>query len=121
MPEYFFKNPETEEIISVIQKMNDVHEYIENGIKFERLFTIPQASIDTNIDPRSARDFVEKTGRKKGTIGDLWNTSAECAEKRGEPDKKYDVWSKSRKNKIHPEKAQKDLKKDLNALGFDYS
>lgn len=121
MPEYFFQNPKTGEIKSIIQRMNDIHEFSENGIKFDRLFTVPQASIDTNIDPRSSRDFVEKTGRKKGTIGDLWDKSAECAEKRGEPDKKYDVWSKSRKNKIHPDKAHKDLQKDLNSLGFDYS
>ena len=54
MPLYLFKNPKTNKIISVFQAMNDDHSYSENGIKYERIFTVPNASIDSQIDPNSS-------------------------------------------------------------------
>lgn len=82
MPVYLFKNPNTEEIVHVVQSMNDDHEYSENGVKFERVFTIPNATIDDNIDPNSSQAFIEKTGKMKGTLGEIWDYSQELSNKR---------------------------------------
>lgn len=84
MPEYLFKNPETGEVKSIIQGINEVHEYSENGKQWSREFTVPQASIDTNYDEMSAKDFVEKTRNKKGTLGEIWDKSKELSQKRTE-------------------------------------
>lgn len=82
MPIYLFKNPNTGEIVQTVQAMNDSHEYSENGVKFERIFTIPNAMIDESIDPNSSQAFVEKTGKMKGTLGEIWDYSQELSEKR---------------------------------------
>lgn len=82
MPEYLFQNPFTYEIVSVVQNMNDVHEYEQDGIKFVRIFTIPNSSKDTRCDPFNSKDFVNKTRDKKGTLGELWDLSKELSEKR---------------------------------------
>ena len=82
MPLYLFKNPKTNKIVSVFQAMNDDHSYSENGIKYERIFTVPNASIDSQIDPNSSQQFVEKTGKMKGTLGEIWDYSKEMSEKR---------------------------------------
>jgi len=84
MPIYIFQNPQTKEVIEILQNMNENHEYFnEEGVKYTRLYTIPNYSIDSKIDPFSSRDFAEKTRNKKGTIGDLLNESKELSEKRG--------------------------------------
>lgn len=84
MPIYTFENPKTGETIDIIQSMNDKHEYIdEYGIKYKRVYYSPNASIDSQIDAFSSKDFAEKTRNKKGTIGDLLDKSKELSEKRG--------------------------------------
>lgn len=63
--------------------MNDEKEYIENGEKWTRLFTTPNASIDTKINAFSSKDFVEKTKSKKGmTIGDAFDESQRLSDER---------------------------------------
>ena len=71
MPIYLFKNPNTGKTISVFQAMNDDHTYSEEGIKYERVFTIPNAQIDTEFGLDSSSKFVEKTGKMKGTLGEI--------------------------------------------------
>jgi hypothetical protein len=82
MPIYLFKNPKTGFIAQVFQVMNDKHIYSENGIEFERIFTAPNAQIDSQIDPNSSVQFIEKTGKMKGTMGEIWDYSKELSEKR---------------------------------------
>ena len=82
MPIYLYHNDTSGETKEVFQRMNDVHEYEEDGIKWRRLFTCPMASIDTKIDPDSPKQFLDKTGNKKGTMGDLMDLSAELSSKR---------------------------------------
>ena len=48
---------------------------IESGVN-------PNTSIDTQIDPWSTKDFVDKTKNKGGTLGDLFDKSAELSRKR---------------------------------------
>lgn len=80
MPLYLFKNPKTGSVVQVFQFMNENHEYSENGIEFERVYTIPNAQINCKID--SAEKFVEKTGNMKGTLGEIWDYSQELSNKR---------------------------------------
>ena len=83
MPVYLFQNPKTKEIVEIVQKMSDPHEYTdEEGVKHKRVYTLPNASIDTQIDPFSSREFVDKTKDKGITMGELWDASQDASEKR---------------------------------------
>ena len=46
MPHYQYHNPKTGEIKCVEQRMNDKHEYIENGELWERLYDVPAGYVD---------------------------------------------------------------------------
>jgi hypothetical protein len=84
MPIYLFQNPKTKEIVEVFQTMKENHVFFnKEGLEYSRVFTVPNASIDTSINPFSSKDFVEKTANKSGTIGDLLDKSKELSEKRG--------------------------------------
>jgi len=83
MPVYVYKNPETGETVEVVQKMNDFHIYIDyDGLEWHRVFTAPNAAVDTKIDGCSSQDFVDKTRGKGMTMGQLWDESAAASEKR---------------------------------------
>jgi hypothetical protein len=82
MPIYTFINKLTGETKDVVQKMNEHHIYSEGGVVWDRIFDVPEANIAASIDPFSSRDFIQKTKERSGTIGDLWDQSAELSEKR---------------------------------------
>lgn len=90
MPEYRFFNTETKEYRDVFFKMNDDKIYNgEDGSeigKWVRRWTKPNASVDSisSLDPFNTKAYVEKTGKTKGTLGDLWNISKEASERRAE-------------------------------------
>lgn len=84
MPLYVYKHPETEEHKEVFQTMHEKHEYSEDGVEWRRVFVAPNASIDTRIDPFSQSEFRERTGSKKGTVGDMLDYSAEMSAQRAE-------------------------------------
>ena len=85
MPIYIFKHPETEEYKEIVQTMNEEHVYVdESGLKWNRIFTIPNATIDTKEDAWNHNGFVEKTGKMKGTVGDVLDYSSELSAKRAE-------------------------------------
>jgi len=77
---YLYQNPNTKEIIEVVQKMNDEHTFFKDGINWIRLFTSPCPKI--GINPFSQEDWNNQTRNTRGTIGDLWDKSAELSEKR---------------------------------------
>jgi hypothetical protein len=109
MPYYLFSHPETGETQDIFFHMNDEKVYIdENGVKWNREFTVPQASIDANIDPYSKRAFMDKTN-KAGTFGEMMDLSKELSEKRGgkeDPIKqKYKKNWKEKRNLNHTPKA----------------
>lgn len=120
MPIYLFKNPKTGKIVSVFQQMNEEHIHSEDGIKYERVFTVPNAQIDSDIDVDSSEKFIEKTGKMKGTLGEIWDYSQELSNKRAEKNggidpvrqKAEEKYSKKRrgmkyKNKINPSEMPK--------------
>jgi hypothetical protein len=109
---YVYQHPEDGRIIEVSQGMNDVHEYYEDDIKWNRVFTVPNATIDTKIDPFSPQAFADKTN-KKGTMGDLIDRSKELSEQRKEkrgfdPVLKKEVDDYKKKFKVaHPSEIKK--------------
>ena len=114
MPIYVYLNTETEEYREIVQKMSDVHEYFgESGDEksWKRVFTCPNASIDSQIDPFNSRDFMRKTGAKKGTYGDLLDKSSELSHQRAEKtggidpvkEKYFKEYSAKRRGAKHPD------------------
>ena len=112
MPIYVYKNPETNEYREVFQGMNDKHIYSEDGVEWKRVFLSPNASIDSSIDPFNKQQYMDATHKKKGTMGDMMDLSAELSAKRSEkvggldPVKEnfYDNYAKERKGAQHPER-----------------
>jgi len=111
MPSYEFINPDTLEMIEVSQRMSEPHVYIdENGLEWKRVWSSPNAAIDTDLNPEDRQGFLRKTESKNITMGDMMDQSAEMSRKRaklhgGEDpvQRKYlDDWSKKRKGKKHP-------------------
>ena len=84
MPIYMFQNPNSGETIELVQKMKDEHIYIdENGLQWNRVFSVPNAAIDTVLNAdTSAADWMRKTQNKNWTLGDAWDTSAELSRQR---------------------------------------
>lgn len=81
MPLYTYTNGK--ETIDVYQSMNEPHVYFgKDGKEWQRVWHKPGASVDTQYNPLSAKDFSEKVGRTKGTYGDLIDRSRELSEKR---------------------------------------
>ena len=111
MPIYQFKNPETEEVIEVIQSMKDRHVHVDkDGLEWERVFCIPNSSIDTKMDG-SLEGFMRKTQNKSGTLGDLEDMSREASEIRKKEqgqDKVQKKHFKAYSEKRHGMKHQKD-------------
>lgn len=114
MPVYSYKRESTGEIIDVVQGMNDKHEYFGpegNQDDWKRVFTVPNASIDTQVDPFSQDQFRERTRNKKGTYGDLMDHSKEMSDRRKEiaggtdpiKEKAYENYSKERRGAKHPD------------------
>ncbi len=113
MPLYIYFNSETEEYREIVQKMNDIKEYFgEDGDEatWKRIFTVPNASIDSKMDPFNTSEFVRKTGSKKGTYGDLLDKSSELSSQRAElaggvdpvKEKYYKDYSEKRRGAKHP-------------------
>ena len=116
---YLYQHPKTKVIKEVFQSMKENHDYTDSkGVKWNRVFTVPQASFDTHYDPYSSKDFVQNTSNKKGTVGDIWDRSKEAGQKRADKDgvdlkrEKYlDDWSKKRGGKLHSERIKENANK----------
>lgn len=107
MPEYIYENPDTGEQVSVWQSVHEEHVYEIEGVEYGRVYTVPQASIDTRIDPYSEKEFREKT--KVENVGDIWDRSKELSEirtaKEGKDpikEKYFKDYAKKTKGKKHP-------------------
>lgn len=82
MPVYIYKHPDEESYVEVLQTMTEDHVYFQDGLEWKRVFTVPNASIDTTINEWDKNGFIEKTGNMKGTVGDMLDFSSELSEKR---------------------------------------
>jgi len=115
MPIYLFQNPKTKEVIEIMQSMKSEHTYIdENGTKWDRVFTVPNAAMDSgSLDPYSKDDFLKATDKRGITCGEMFDLSAEMSRKREVKDGKDKVKEKTQKDykkktgKAHPEVIKK--------------
>lgn len=120
MPIFLYRHPNTQEIREVIQSVHEEHSYTdESGLKWEREFTIPTASIDSNIDPFDHKRGLEKLKNTKGSLGDLQDfakiQSDRREEKTGTIDsvkkKSYDDYAAKRGGKRPIQERQEKVKK----------
>ncbi len=120
MPLYLFSNPSDDnDIIEVVMSVHDLHEYIRDGIKWNRIFTKPTASIDSKIDPFDHRAGINKIGNTRGTIGNQQDFAAEQSAKREEklgttdPVKAamFKKYRETRGGKSHPQERAEKAKK----------
>ena len=122
MPVYQFRHPEHPIMIEVVQSMKEDHIFIDDeGTEWVRVWGVPNAAIDSQVDPFDSKAFVESTRNSKGTIGDLWDQSAEASAKREErpgqdpvKNKFFEDYSKSRKGAKHP----KDPSRNVGSKNF---
>jgi hypothetical protein len=126
MPLYLYKNPKTKKIKEIVQRMTEPHVYFEDGLQWERVFLVPQASFDTKFDPLNPKEFVDKTKNKKGNVGNLWDEAREASLKREKivgkdplKEEYYKTYKKKRKGKEHQDIKQQKLKKELSKSGID--
>lgn len=109
MPIYQFRHPEHPIVIDVFQSMKDPHVFVDDeGVEWVRVWSVPNAAVDSRPDPFDSKSFVESTKNNNGTLGDLWDQSREASEKRKEKlgydpvKKKYlEQYSKNRKGMKH--------------------
>ncbi len=110
------------EIHEVFFHMNDVKNYCgKNGDeegKWVRLFHVPLAAIDTQIDPRNKEQFVRRAS-KYNTYGALQDKAKELSEIRAQKDGKdpikeqyFSDYSKSRNGAKHPASMPKKFEND---------
>jgi hypothetical protein len=116
MPMYVFQHPDREEYAEAYFGMNDEKKYIdEEGTEWKRVYLSSQLSVDAKVDPWDNADFVNKTGNKKGTVGDMLNLSSELSEQRAKESggvdplkqKYYDNYSKQRGGAKHVDQMKK--------------
>ena len=113
MPFYEYQHPETGEIIEVMQSMKENHTFVDSeGVEWKRVFHVPNASIDTSIDPNSKEDWMKRTAKKGMTFGEMQDLSKELSTKREkkegiDPIKNKTVKAYERKTrKAHPNKSK---------------
>lgn len=120
MPIYIFCHPETGEVREIVQSIHEEHSFIdEKGIKWERIFTKPNAAIDSQSDAFDHSKNLAKIANSKGTIGDIQNFAAEQSAKREEKlgttdplkQKYYDSYAAERGGRRHIKERQEKLKK----------
>ncbi len=125
MPLYIFSNPSDDnDIIEVVMSVHDNHEYIRDGIKWNRNFTKPTAAIDTKNDAFDHKKNLHKIASTKGSLGDMQDFAKEQSVKREEKlgkkdpvkQKFFDSYAEKRGGKRHVEERQakaKELTKDV--------
>lgn len=82
MPVYIFQHPKTQAVKEVVQRMNEPHTFVEDGVEWTRIFVSPQAAFNTQISATDSKSFVDKTRNKNYSLGQLWDMSAELSQKR---------------------------------------
>lgn len=110
MPLYIYQNPETEEVIEVLQSMNEDHVYSDNsGLEWRRIYTTSQLNTVGSFDPWSPNDFANKVS-DSDTEGDRQDRSAELSNERANQnggvdpvkEKYFKEYSKKRGGAKHP-------------------
>lgn len=132
MPLYTFEHIATGRIEEAFFHMDDTKVYSgPNGDQpgqWRRYWGVPpSAAVDTVIDPHSEKDFVKVTAKHKGTMGELWDRSAELSQIRAskeggvDPVKQsyYDQFTRKRGGKKHPQQAREEAARRLRERGIN--
>lgn len=129
MPYYDFENVDTGKVDSVFYHMSETKDYAgpkgDQPGKWRRVWSNPQAAFDSRpVDPHSARDFSRVTN-KKGTVGELWDRSAEMSAKRADkegvdPIKSsfYKDYARKHPGKSHPAQIREKQTDALKKVGI---
>lgn len=108
MATYLYQHPVTKKVVEITQSTKDKHEYTDSeGVKYDRVWTIPQTSFNQQLDPFSSKSFVDKTRGKKLSVGDLWDMSAEMSDKRAGNSGKDEVKMSYEKKETEKRKGKK--------------
>ena len=120
MPIYVFKHPEKEQYVELAQSMSEKHIYFDDdGLRWERVYFSPQFNTQGKIDAFDNKKFVDKTGKMKGTYGDLMDYSKELSEER-ESKMGYDPVKKAYFDNYKKKNGRKhvnDVEKTSNSFG----
>lgn len=130
MPIYLFAHSTTGEVHEVVFHMTD--EKVYNGPKgnqkgaWKRVWTKPRMSVDTVVDPYSAKDFIKATN-KNAIVGDLFDRSKELSLKRAEKEGGTDPvrsrffrdYSRKRGGRKHPQQVREEGVKKLKSKGIN--
>lgn len=110
---YIYKHPDKEVYIDVDQLMTDEHVYFDSdGLKWDRVWTVPNMAVDTKINPFSEKQFLDKT-YKPGKYGDLLDRSKEWSQMRAEKNGGIDPIEKAANDKWSKERGGRKLPKKL--------
>lgn len=132
MPILEFQHVKTGKVESVYFKPDQPREYNgPNGKqkgKWKRVWSAPNAAVDTRVDPHSQADFVRATAKGKGQMGDLWDRAAELSHERASrnggvdpvKEKFYERYSKKHKGTRHPEQVREEATRRLKADGIEF-
>jgi hypothetical protein len=96
-------------------------------VEWGRVWTVPHASIDSSIDPFSKQQYIDATYKKKGTVGNMMDYSAELSAQRAEKaggldpvkEKFYNNYAKERNGTEHPNRI-KEKGYDSKQVKVDY-
>lgn len=128
MPLYLFESLKTGDVHEVVYHMNDTKDYAGPDGKqrgqWRRVWTKPRASVDTQVDPYSVKDYLKATN-KGGTIGDLHDRSTEMSLKRADKEGKdpvreayFDNYEKRRRGHKHRLRLREESTATLAAGGI---
>ena len=118
MPLYTFSHPETGETKDLFFHMNDEKKFVDpNGTEWRREYHSPELNSTGSSDPWDSKQFVEKTGKNKGNLGELLDRSSDLSKERASQnggvdpvkEKYYERYSKNRNGAIHPDKNPKSF------------
>ncbi len=127
MPNYIYIDDRDGKTYDVIQKMSEEHiAFAPDGYKLRRIFWNPSVAVDTKWDEDSPQDFIEKSGKKRGKIQDLWDKSKELSLKREQKfgrdevkEEHFKNYKLKHRNRDHPEVRKKKLKESLDKKGLE--
>lgn len=111
----FFESKDTPSIGTVISGAD--------GQQWRRVASLPGTANDMQIDPFSKKDFVSKTGNKKGTLGDLWDKSKELSAARKKKlghdpvEKKFHADYQEKFKQKHFDQRREEANKKLEKIG----
>lgn len=118
MPLYTFSHPKTGETKDLFFHMNDEKKFVDpDGTEWKREYHSPELNSTGSSDPWDSKQFVEKTGKNKGNLGELLDRSSDLSKERASQsggvdpikEKYYERYSKNRNGAIHPDKNPKSF------------